>query len=60
MALDALDGGGGLRASGRLTGLEDVKPHKGESYRVRTLEVYVLHNGRWQMAAHQSARVRQP
>ncbi len=43
-----------------LTGLEDVKPHKGESYRVRTLEVYVQHNGRWQMAAHQSARVRQP
>ena len=43
-----------------LTGLEDVKPHKGESYRVRTLEVYVNNSGRWQMAAHQSARVRQP
>jgi len=43
-----------------LTGLEDVKPHKGESYRVRTMEVYVQHNGRWQLAAHQSARVRQP
>ena len=43
-----------------LTGLEDVKPHKGESYRVRTMEVYVKNNGRWQMAAHQSARVRQP
>jgi hypothetical protein len=43
-----------------LTGLEDVRLNKGESYRVRTLEVYVKHNGRWQMAAHQSARVRQP
>ena len=43
-----------------LTGLEDVTPGKGESYRVRTLEVYVKNNGRWQMAAHQSARVRQP
>src|SRR5580700_11630460 len=43
-----------------LTGLEDVKTSKGESYRVRTLEVYVKNNGRWQMAAHQSARVRQP
>ena len=43
-----------------LTGFEDVKPSKGESYRVRRLEVYVQHNGRWQMAAHQSARVRQP
>jgi hypothetical protein len=42
-----------------LTGLEDVKPHKGESYRVRTLEVYVQNNGRWQLAAHQSARVKQ-
>jgi hypothetical protein len=43
-----------------LTGLEDVKPAKGEAYRVRTLEVYVNNNGRWQMAAHQSARVSQP
>jgi hypothetical protein len=43
-----------------LTGFEDVKPNKGESYRVRRLEVYVNNNGRWQMAAHQSARVRQP
>jgi hypothetical protein len=43
-----------------MTGFEDVKPHKGESYRVRKLEVYVKNNGRWQMAAHQSARVRQP
>jgi hypothetical protein len=43
-----------------LTGLEDVKPHKGESYRVRTMEVYVKNNGHWQMAAHQSARIRQP
>jgi len=40
-----------------LTGFEDVKPGKGESYRVRKLEVYVKNNGRWQMAAHQSARV---
>jgi hypothetical protein len=43
-----------------LTGFEDVTPHNGQSYRVRRLEVYVKNNGRWQMAAHQSARVRQP
>jgi ketosteroid isomerase-like protein len=43
-----------------LTGLEDVTPGKGESYRVRKLEVYIKNNGHWQMAAHQSARVRQP
>lgn len=40
-----------------LTGFEDVTPGKGESYRVRRLEVYVKNNGHWQMAAHQSARV---
>ena len=40
-----------------LTGYVDVKLAQRESYRVRTLEVYVENNGRWQMAAHQSARV---
>jgi len=41
-----------------LTGIEDVTPGKGEAYRVRRLEVYVKNNGHWQMAAHQSARMR--
>ena len=40
-----------------LTGYVDVKIGGRDSYRVRTLEVYVLNNGRWQMAAKQSARV---
>ncbi len=40
-----------------LTGFVDVKIAGRDSYRVRTLEVYVENNGRWQMAAHQSARV---
>jgi ketosteroid isomerase-like protein len=40
-----------------LTGYVDVKIAGRESYRVRTLEVYVLNHGRWQMAAKQSARV---
>ena len=40
-----------------LTGFVDVKLVQRDSYRVRTLEVYVENNGRWQMAAHQSARV---
>jgi hypothetical protein len=43
-----------------LSGIEDVKPGNGEAYRVRRLEVYVKHNGHWQMAAHQSARMRTP
>ena len=40
-----------------LTGFVDVKAPGREAYRVRTLEVYVQNQGRWQMAAHQSARV---
>jgi ketosteroid isomerase-like protein len=40
-----------------LTGYVDVKIAGRDLYRVRTLEVYVLNNGRWQMAAKQSARV---
>jgi ketosteroid isomerase-like protein len=40
-----------------LTGFVDVKMAKTDSFRVRTLQVYVENNGRWQMAAHQSARV---
>ncbi|MBI3473526.1 MAG: nuclear transport factor 2 family protein [Candidatus Solibacter usitatus] len=34
-----------------------VKPAGRDSYRVRTLEVYVKHAGQWQMTAHQSARL---
>jgi uncharacterized protein DUF4440 len=40
-----------------LTGFVDVKMVKTDSFRVRTLQIYVENNGRWQMAAHQSARV---
>jgi hypothetical protein len=40
-----------------LTGLVDVKPGKGEPYGVRTLEVYVENNGRWQLAQKESVRV---
>jgi hypothetical protein len=40
-----------------LSGFVDVKLVGTDSYRVRTLEVYVENNGRWQMTAHQSARV---
>ena len=43
-----------------LSGIEDVTPGKGEPYRVRRLEVYVKHDGHWQMAAHQSARIKLP
>jgi hypothetical protein len=28
-----------------------------DSFRVRTLQVYVENNGQWQMAAHQSTRL---
>lgn len=41
-----------------LSGIEDVTPGNGEPYRVRRLEVYVKHDGHWQMAAHQSARMK--
>ncbi len=40
-----------------LSGFVDVKTPGRESYRVRTLEVYVENKGVWQMTAHQSARV---
>jgi hypothetical protein len=40
-----------------LTGYVTVKTVNAPAYRVRTLEVYVENNGRWQMTAHQSARV---
>ena len=40
-----------------LTGLVDVKPAKGELYRVRTLEVYVDTKGHWQLAQKESVRV---
>jgi hypothetical protein len=40
-----------------LTGFVDVKPTKGEPYRVRTLEVYLEREGRWQLAQKESVRV---
>ena len=40
-----------------LTAFVDVKMVKQDSFRVRTLQVYVERNGHWQMAAHQSARL---
>ena len=40
-----------------LTGFVDIKPTKGEPYRVRTLEVYLEREGRWQMAQKESVRV---
>ena len=41
-----------------LTGFVDVTPAKGETYRVRTLEVYTQNtNGDWQMAQKESVRV---
>ena len=40
-----------------LTALCDVKMVGQESFRVRTLQVYVENNGQWQMAAHQSTRI---
>jgi len=40
-----------------LTGFVDVKPAKGEPYRVRTLEVYLEREGHWQMAQKESVRV---
>ncbi len=40
-----------------LTGYTDVKMVGQDSFRVRTLQVYVEHDGQWQMAAHQSTRM---
>ena len=40
-----------------LTGFVDVKMVGQDSFRVRTLQVYVENNGQWQMAAHQSTRL---
>jgi ketosteroid isomerase-like protein len=40
-----------------LTGYCDVKMTGQDSFRVRTLQVYVENNGQWQMAAHQSTRM---
>lgn len=54
------ESGTNIRLYGRiavLTGLVDVKPAKGDLYRVRTLEVYVDTNGHWQLAQKESVRV---
>lgn len=51
-----------VRVYGKAAVLEGnvvVKPAGRESYRVRTLEVYVNNGGQWQMTAHQSARLAQ-
>ena len=41
-----------------LSGPVDVKPPKGELYRVRTLEVYTQNSqGVWQMAQKESVRI---
>jgi hypothetical protein len=40
-----------------LTGYVDVKMVGQETFRVRTLQVYVENDGKWQMAAHQSTRL---
>jgi predicted trehalose synthase len=41
-----------------LTGPVDVKPPKGDLYRVRTLEVYTQNAaGVWQMAQKESVRI---
>jgi hypothetical protein len=40
-----------------LTGFVDVKMVGRDAFRVRTLQVYTQHEGRWQMAAHQSTRL---
>jgi hypothetical protein len=40
-----------------LTAFVDVKMVGRDSFRVRTLQVYVENNGQWQMAAHQSTRL---
>src|SRR5262249_5466786 len=40
-----------------LTAFCDVKMAAQDSFRVRTLQLYVENNGQWQMAAHQSTRV---
>jgi len=40
-----------------LTAFCDVKLVGQDSFRVRTLQVYVENNGQWQMAAHQSTRL---
>lgn len=40
-----------------LTGFCDVKLVGQDSFRVRTLQVYVDNGGQWQMAAHQSTRM---
>jgi len=40
-----------------LTGFVNVKMIGRDSFRVRTLQVYVENHGQWQMAAHQSTRL---
>ncbi|MGH9673510.1 MAG: nuclear transport factor 2 family protein [Bryobacteraceae bacterium] len=40
-----------------LTGFVDVKIAGQDAYRVRTIEVYIENDGKWQLTAKQSARI---
>jgi len=40
-----------------LTGLVEVKPARGETYRVHTLEVYTEKDGQWQLAQKESVHI---
>lgn len=40
-----------------LTGVVDVKPAKGETYRVHTLEVFTDKDGQWQLVQKESVHV---
>jgi len=40
-----------------LTGVVEVKPTKGETYRVHTLEIYTEKDGHWQLAQKESVRI---
>jgi hypothetical protein len=40
-----------------LTGVVEVKPAKGDSYRVHTLEIYTEKDGHWQLAQKESVRI---
>lgn len=58
--LSFTDRGTNIRLYGNtavLTGIVEVKPAKGEIYKVHTLEVYTEKNGKWQLAQKESVRV---
>lgn len=54
------DRGTKVRLYGRtavLTGVVEVKPAKGETYRVHTLEIYTEKDGHWQLTQKESVRI---